>query len=254
MFNNGNVIFAGCRNASRRTFEASSEASSKSAVESCTNVFLSDVIMSTDVFIGVISAITTLLVIILFFTVVNRRKSANRGDDSAPKNTLVILGSGGHTMEMLKLLSKIDTSKFSLTFAVANTDKLSRLKALEKYPRSRVEVIPRSREVGQSYVTSVWTTLISAVICYKILLKLGRVDLVLCNGPGTCVPLCLGAWFNDRVLNRGNTAIVFVESICRVKSLSLTGKILSRFTDEILVQWPELKQKYPKSKYIARFI
>ena len=157
-------------------------------------------------------------------------------------------------MEMLNLLSQLNLDKFELTFAVANTDKLSRIKALEKYPEAKVEIIPRSREVGQSYLTSVWTTLVSAVICYKILLKMAHIDLILCNGPGTCVPLCLGAWFNDTFLNRGRTKIVFVESVCRVKTLSLTGKILSWFTNEILVQWPELKEKYPHTKFVARFI
>ena len=48
--------------------------------------------------------------------------------------------------------------------------------------------------------------------------------------------------------------IVFVESLCRVQTLSLTGKILQYFADEVLVQWPDLALKYPRTKYIGKFL
>ena len=77
----------------------------------------------------------------------------------------------------------------------------------------------------------------------------------LVNGPGTCIPVCLSAWlFNKLLLKSSHSSkIVYVESICRVSTLSLSAKILVHFADDILVQWPELAAKYPKSKYIARF-
>lgn len=53
-----------------------------------------------------------------------------------------------------------------------------------------------------------------------------------------------------------STKIIFIESMCRVKSLSLTALILyySNMFSEILVQWPELKEKYPRVKYIGRLV
>ena len=48
--------------------------------------------------------------------------------------------------------------------------------------------------------------------------------------------------------------IVFVESLCRVKSLSLTGKILQYLADEVLVQWEDLAAKYPRTRYIGKFL
>lgn len=76
---------------------------------------------------------------------------------------------------------------------------------------------------------------------------------VLCNGPGTCIPLCavgllLGILGLKRVL------LVYVESICRVESLSLSGKILYHFADYFFVQWKPLQVKYPKSVYIGRIV
>lgn len=48
-----------------------------------------------------------------------------------------------------------------------------------------------------------------------------------------------------------NVKIVFFESICRVKTLSLSGKILyyMNIADLIMVQWQELKMIYPKVEY-----
>lgn len=48
--------------------------------------------------------------------------------------------------------------------------------------------------------------------------------------------------------------IVYVESIARVTSLSLSGKILyhTRVADLFMVQWPELQSQCPLSKYCGR--
>jgi beta-1,4-N-acetylglucosaminyltransferase len=60
--------------------------------------------------------------------------------------------------------------------------------------------------------------------------------------------------FNKVLLaSKHRSKIIYVESICRVSTLSMSAKILTYFADEILVQWPELAVKFPKSKYIARF-
>ena len=34
--------------------------------------------------------------------------------------------------------------------------------------------------------------------------------------------------------------LLYVESFCRVKSLSLTGKLLKPIVDKFIVQWPDL--------------
>lgn len=78
---------------------------------------------------------------------------------------------------------------------------------------------------------------------------------MLCNGPGTGLPICIiSAIFS--IFKICKIKIVFVESICRVKTLSLTGLILykTRLTDALLVQWPELNEKYPRTKFIGRLI
>jgi len=52
-----------------------------------------------------------------------------------------------------------------------------------------------------------------------------------------------------------NTRIVYVESICRVETLSLSGRILSLLADEFVVQWEEVRakllEKYPNGNVIC---
>lgn len=75
----------------------------------------------------------------------------------------------------------------------------------------------------------------------------------MCNGPGTCVPICVSALLLG-ILGIKKVIIVYVESICRVETLSLSGKILIHLSDYFIVQWPTLKEKYPKSVYLGRIV
>ncbi|PHT83467.1 hypothetical protein T459_11910, partial [Capsicum annuum] len=60
---------------------------------------------------------------------------------------------------------------------------------------------------------------------------------ILCNCPGTCIPLC--------VLGIRWSSIFYVESIARVRKLSLSGLLLYKLhmADQLFVQWPHLKEK-----------
>ncbi|KAH6581351.1 hypothetical protein BASA60_002472 [Batrachochytrium salamandrivorans] len=78
-------------------------------------------------------------------------------------------------------------------------------------------------------------------------------DVILCNGPGTCVPMAvLAVWL--RCMGIINTRVVYVESLARVQDLSLSGKILYRIVDQFVVQWPQLKMKYPNAVYVGRLV
>jgi hypothetical protein len=59
------------------------------------------------------------------------------------------------------------------------------------------------------------------------------------NTPGTCLPICL-AGYALRLLGVRRVKVVFIESFCRVQSLSLTGRLLYYLADRFVVQWPGL--------------
>ena len=61
---------------------------------------------------------------------------------------------------------------------------------------------------------------------------------------GTCVPLCL--WAVALRLLRPVTSppvVVYVESVCRVERLSVSGRILYWLADVFMVQWKTLQDK-----------
>ena len=66
-------------------------------------------------------------------------------------------------------------------------------------------------------------------------------DVVLMNGPGTCLPIVL-AVFTARLLWRPAPRLVYVESFARVERFSLTARLVRPFVDEMLVQWPSLQR------------
>lgn len=76
---------------------------------------------------------------------------------------------------------------------------------------------------------------------------------VLCNGPGTCVPLCAAGLLLG-LLGLHKVLLVYVESVCRVETLSLSGRILYPVADYFFVQWSTLRDKYPKSIFLGRVV
>ena len=126
-----------------------------------------------------------------------------------------------------------------------------------------IAVVPRARKIHQSLLTTPFSALYCLWSCFKPLLgtSLARSgatgyflqqdavnlpDLIITNGPATAVIVILASFilrfFNIRSANtKGKCKTIYAESFARVKSLSLSGKILSRVVDRFLVQWEELE-------------
>ncbi|KAE8896361.1 hypothetical protein PF005_g1565 [Phytophthora fragariae] len=188
------------------------------------------------------------------FHLQNASKSRNVKAAGRQIRVMAVLGSGGHTTELLKLMKRLKREVYTpITFVVAETDKTSQAKTELDWNPTETDsfaVIPRSREVGQSWSSTVWTTLRSFQSCLGLVYN-RRPQLVLCNGPGTCIPIC-AAVLLFRVLGiQSDSKIVFCESFARVQHLSLTGKLLYYVADEFVVQWPQLQAKYPRTKHLG---
>ena len=87
---------------------------------------------------------------------------------SRARRVMVILGSGGHTGEMIQLLQHVNRSRCAaMVYVRAHTDVSSevRIRQMEEQKKNAHKCcyvsIYRSREVGQSYASSVPTTLLS---------------------------------------------------------------------------------------------
>lgn len=169
---------------------------------------------------------------------------------------LVVLGSGGHTTEMLRLMSALNRQVYlPRTYVCADTDKMSPMK-LDDFEKDssrdewKLVRIPRAREVRQSALGTMIGTTKALFSAFPLIFQ-SMPDLVLTNGPGTCIPLCVAAYI-PRLLGLKRIQVVYVESICRVKSLSMTAKLLYPFCDGFVVQWEDLNQRYPATTFLGR--
>lgn len=77
-----------------------------------------------------------------------------------------------------------------------------------------------------------------AVVC----LWKEKPKIVVSTGAGVAVPFLLTA----RIMG---IKTIFIEEFNRVSTPTLTGRIVYRFVDRFLIQWPELKKYYPKASY-----
>lgn len=195
---------------------------------------------------------------IFFLLVLKNDKYPRAKSRNHKTKTMIVLGSGGHTTEMMNLLSALDRQRYCPRhYVIADTDALSveKVKQFEEPTTSKSNdfywtTIFRSRNVHQSYASSVLTTVMAFLRCLPLVYR-SRPDVILCNGPGTCVPVVLSAFLLRVFFINTECKLVFVESFCRTETLSLTGKILKYFTNLFVVQWPALADISDRFEYIG---
>jgi beta-1,4-N-acetylglucosaminyltransferase len=165
------------------------------------------------------------------------------------------------------------------TYVVSSGDGLSAQKAVEfegriaqehdrKKPAEDYTIItvPRARRVHQSYLTAPFSTLHCFWACLLVLLGRNPAqrplpvqypskhpDVIVANGPAVAVCMVLAAKFirffiycyrwatgqgSKPEISRLRT--IYVESWARVRTLSVSGRILLPIADKFLVQWPPL--------------
>jgi beta-1,4-N-acetylglucosaminyltransferase len=182
----------------------------------------------------------------------HRSRRPSKRQPSATCKISIFLGSGGHTTEALQLLAGLNRKRYTpRQYIVSAGDSLSIKRALAFEGSTDVHVteIPRARRVHQPLYTVPPSFIISLLHTVRLALSGNALgDFLIMNGPGTCVVLCAGVWV-ARMLGIRTPRMVYIESFARVQSLSLSGKILARFVDRFVVQWPELQAKVPGADY-----
>ncbi|QLQ80446.1 hypothetical protein HG537_0D04460 [Torulaspora globosa] len=184
-------------------------------------------------------------------------------DRRGPLNVFVFLGSGGHTGEMLRLVEnykKMVLAKGNTVY-VGYSDEKSRIQFIQQVAsenegcRFEYRRLKKAREVNAGLFTSLVSVLQTLVQSLAVIFKVsramsGKPHLVLLNGPGTCCVIAIWfkviEWLN---LFQPSSNIVYVESLARITSLSLTGKLLYWIADLFIVQWEELCLTHPRAKY-----
>ena len=168
------------------------------------------------------------------------------------KTLMVFLGSGGHTGEMLRMLSTVKSldSLKHITFVTSTGDEGSQ-KMLTKFIEERslrasysFVDLPRARRVGEPLVSSFLSTVKSIMFVFNVFPNIEYPpDILMLNGPGTTVPLAIFYTFLNVVQFSHTTKIFYIESLARVNSLSTSGMICRPLAHRFLVQWPKLAVK-----------
>lgn len=97
--------------------------------------------------------------------------------------------------------------------------------------RTTIYYIARTNEVKQSYASAVISTLKAALSAFKLIVnEVSSSTHFVANGPGTCVPLFY-IFFCLRKMRLSRVKLIFLESWCRVKDLSLSGKLVKPIAD-----------------------
>lgn len=143
---------------------------------------------------------------------------------------------GGHFMQMMRIMEAIKGYEhFFITSYEETTKDLDNV-----YYLSYTD----SKSIGfysfLKFIKSFFQTM-------KILLK-ERPDVIISTGSGVTIPVCsIGKILGAKV--------IFIETLARVISPSMTGKIIYPIANLFLVQWGSLLKKYgKKAKYWGKVI
>lgn len=147
--------------------------------------------------------------------------------DLSKAKVCIPTSSGGHLTHMRMLMPVLDKAadRFWVTF-----DKEDANTALEG-ERVYHCFFPTNRNVRNT----VRNTLLAARV-----LREERPDLIVSSGAAIAVPFFL-------VGKLMGAKTVYIEVFDRVDAPTLTGRLVRRFTDLFVVQWPEMTRVYPGS-------
>jgi UDP-N-acetylglucosamine:LPS N-acetylglucosamine transferase len=79
---------------------------------------------------------------------------------------------------------------------------------------------------------------------FQVLRKL-KPDFLISTGAGATLPVII-------LSKLFGTKVIYIESLAKINSLTLTGRICNKFTNRFYVQWNELSQKTPNTYYKGR--
>lgn len=137
----------------------------------------------------------------------------------------IVCSAGGHLTEILQIKESFEKfSHFFITF-------------------KREDTVEFGKNENIYFVENPGRNMASFLKClfqnFLILLK-ERPKAIISTGAGIAIPTCYLA----KILLK--TKIIFIESFCRIKEPSLSGKIIYPISDLFFVQWKRMLKKYGK--------
>lgn len=165
----------------------------------------------------------------------------NIKDAPMKKKIAIVFGYGGHQKQMI-ILSSLLESKFEILAIFTKGDYVKN-ELKEKY---RHVYVKSPRISNEGYLLLFLNTLYCLFQSLRVLIIEKPAAIVSC-GPSTAFPVM----FAGKITG---SKTIFIESWSKVRTKSLTGKLLHPIADLFIVQWEELLPKYRKAIYRGRFI
>jgi beta-1,4-N-acetylglucosaminyltransferase len=153
---------------------------------------------------------------------------------------LIVLGGGGHTTEILKLVDLLGPDyeyHYLLVKEVAFSRERLKL-------AGQVHEVRRPRGMYDNIFATVVNSL-TALVQITVVVFRARPAAVIGCGPAISVLASI-------VGKIRGAKVIYIETGSRVKTLSLTGRIMRRIADLYFIQWPSLKEEHPKAIYAGR--
>ncbi len=146
---------------------------------------------------------------------------------------MFISSAGGHLTELMQLKSLLKKYSYSIV-----TEKTESTLYLNEYYSNVFYLTHISRKPRLMFIYKFIVNIIKSIFIY---IK-AKPDVIVTTGANAVVPICyIGKLFGKK--------IVYIESFARVKSLSLTGRIMNNISDVFCVQHEEMLDIVKKSQY-----
>lgn len=147
------------------------------------------------------------------------------------KKKVLLTATGGGHLEQLRQLAPLEKD-FEVTYLLARTKVNESLK--------NVDFVPECR--NERRFVKYWDLVKITLASFRYLWKV-KPDVVISTGAISTFPVC---FLQKKLFHK---KVVFIESFAKRSSGTKTGKLVYRFADVFVVQWPEMKKVYPNAVY-----
>jgi beta-1,4-N-acetylglucosaminyltransferase len=154
---------------------------------------------------------------------------------------LVVLGDGGHSTEMLRLLELLGLN-YEYSYMMSETDSISEGKITWQGPIYRVPLPLGKHTRYRDLVRAIGPILKQLIVLLRV-----RPRAILSTGANIAVPISVFG----RLMG---VKVIHIETGSRVYTMSSTGKLMYRVAHLFLVQWESLQKDYPKAIYAGRLL
>jgi UDP-N-acetylglucosamine:LPS N-acetylglucosamine transferase len=153
-------------------------------------------------------------------------------------DVLLVCSSGGHLAQLLALRSA--WKGYSHVWVTERTPDANSLLAGENLVYAHGPA-HRNLQLGLHRIARAW--LLNVLLAWRLVAKV-RPKVVITTGAAVAVPF---AW----VARLRGAEVVYVESVTRIESVSTSCRMIRPVADRVYVQWPELMERVPGSRFVG---